>query len=553
MTKKNEKIKLNFLSDNTNSISEVLIKFENINCSINLISFDDFQNDDNIHDDESVLIFYFSDGLTQFKQWQKAVELSCRAQNIFPNNYSIFVAPVVSPYYITKLSQINIQECYQGKIDQPELISSLRKFSNSRNIPKIDNYFRISTSILSISRAIGSTFELPKLLNLIINKASKEFSAQRCSILLKDEKNEDLELAAAKGLPKDLIKNKITPSKNSIVQWVISHNKPLILNDKVRDKRFRSLVAEPHVKSSMCSPLLAHGKVFGVMNIARTKLNSHPFTNSDLNSLMVIASAASAAIENVRLVEHLLKNERFATIGLTLTGLAHCVKNILTTLMGGIILFEKSIEKSDFSSAIKISSILKSSATKLNILVMNMLDYSKKRTPFFEKVKISRIKKDIEDNLGIIANRTMITINWEIDNDLDFISVDHDRMFRSLMNLGINAIEAMPNGGNIFIRIKKMDEEDYLNLSSAKNNILKGIVIEFQDTGVGIPQSVIDKVFDPFFSTKGSKGTGLGLLTVKQFAEDMGGKITVKSLEKQGTTFSLFLPKALLENYSLPK
>lgn len=540
-----KKAKCIFLTEKAEVAQSCILPVENIIGKVEVIDYDTFCNTETIEEEPTVLIVCLEHGIFDENRWEWTAELSCRAQNLFTDSYAIIVAPDVSPYYLTRLNQLNFQEYIPLQKSSDFLPQRLSKLLELKTLPVRENYIRVSNSILKICRSIESTFDLDKLLKTIISKASKEFASPRCSILLIDGEGKELTLAAAKGLPKEIMQNKYIPPPNSIVRWVIEHNKPLILNDKVRDRRFRSIISDPNVKSAMCAPLVTRGKIIGVMNITRTKTSHRSFTDGDLRSLMVIASTAAFAIDNIRLIEQLLKNERFTTIGITLAGVAHCIKNILTTFVGGISLLDKNIQNSSFTSTAKICEMLKSSSARLQILVMNMLDYSKKRQPTYTEFMVKQLRKELTDNIDLIARRANVEINWSVEPEAEIIKGDYDRLFRALMNLGINAIEAMPNGGNLYFIIRTMTPAELAKFTPKDSETHKGAAVIVRDTGVGIPKNIMARLFEPLLSTKGSKGTGLGLLTTKQFIEDHEGLLEVSSEEGKGTTFTLLLPYSL--------
>jgi two-component system NtrC family sensor kinase len=122
-----------------------------------------------------------------------------------------------------------------------------------------------------------------------------------------------------------------------------------------------------------------------------------------------------------------------------------------------------------------------------------------------------------------------VKLHKSIEADLPSIVMDAPQIEQVLINLFVNAIQAMPNGGDLFVEVKQ-DQAD------------EAVIIKVRDTGSGIPKDILPNVFDPFFSTKGTKGTGLGLSVSYGILRQHNGEITVESEEGRGTTFTIKLP-----------
>lgn len=249
--------------------------------------------------------------------------------------------------------------------------------------------------------------------------------------------------------------------------------------------------------------------------------------------------------EKTRLQNELIEKQRLAAIGQTIASITHCMKNIFTVLKGGNYLLKEAVEKKITDNYKKSYEILSRAINQLYLLLMNMLDYSKKQTSVKDQVKLVDLFTDVTNCLHFSAEQNKVKIKYDIAKNTQELSLDYQLIYRALLNLGCNAIDAMQDGGLLTFlayekKLKDWEKEfPKFSLNNCKKHKIS--IIEVRDNGAGIPKEHLSKIFDPFFSTKGSRGTGLGLTTVKQFIEDQGDKIFVKSEEGKGTSFYLVI------------
>jgi signal transduction histidine kinase len=160
-------------------------------------------------------------------------------------------------------------------------------------------------------------------------------------------------------------------------------------------------------------------------------------------------------------------------------------------------------------------------------MVYDILDFSK------DRVKLNIIEIDprlylseIQKFIFTIMKKKNIDVNYHID-DINTIHIDPEKFRRVIYNLAGNAMDAMEDGGSFSIKLKKRG---------------RFIVFSFSDTGSGVPDEAINKLFEPFFTQGKTHGTGLGLAIVKKIVEEQGGKIEVSTKSGEGTSFHIFLP-----------
>jgi PAS domain S-box-containing protein len=246
--------------------------------------------------------------------------------------------------------------------------------------------------------------------------------------------------------------------------------------------------------------------------------------------------------------------QKLKSIGQLAGGVAHDLNNLLTPMLGytEMLLEDKTI--SDLSRK-RLSAILKAGNSAKD-LVTQLLAFSRKQALKFRQVNINDVITDFEPLIRRSIQEN-IELRIKTTRGLSQIKADISQMEQVILNLSVNAADAMPRGGCLTIETR-MTELDQ-SYASAKPGVTPGhyIQLSFSDTGVGMGEKTIEKIFEPFFSTKEEKGTGLGLATVYGIIKQHKGNIWVYSEPGQGTTFKIYLPvcqsKAPVKKETQPK
>jgi two-component system NtrC family sensor kinase len=235
-----------------------------------------------------------------------------------------------------------------------------------------------------------------------------------------------------------------------------------------------------------------------------------------------------------RLEKELVRSERLAAIGQTIAGLAHGIKNILHGLKGGSYLVDIGINKNDTEKLKKGWEMIKRNVGRTSNLVMDLLSYSKEREPEYEICRPNDIANEVCELLQDKARENKVEIIMQFDDDIGEVSMDPDTIHESLLNLMSNAVDACLFDENT-------DKTWHVGLKTtlAEGNIIK---FEVSDNGAGMDKEVLKKLFTSFFSTKGHRGTGLGLMVTRKLIEEHDGTIEVNSRLDKGTVFTIQLP-----------
>jgi len=239
--------------------------------------------------------------------------------------------------------------------------------------------------------------------------------------------------------------------------------------------------------------------------------------------------------ENVKLVKEAQKDESLKMLGLFTTGVAHEIRNPLTSIKGFIQLLNKRVpDESDNKRLINLSM---REIERLESLIKDLITYAKPSKPNIEWVNARKICEDVIQVLSQRISQKKVNLNIDLPYGL-YVTGDRKQLFQIFFNLILNAIQAVkPETGEIKI---------YADIDRERDSIR--IVIE--DNGIGIPSEDLNKVFTPFFTTK-DKGVGLGLSISRRIMEDNEGKLTFESKYGEGTKFIVELSKYKIEEVKI--
>ncbi|MFO8013698.1 MAG: ATP-binding protein [Phycisphaerae bacterium] len=386
-------------------------------------------------------------------------------------------------------------------------------------------------ALTGVSQMLAGNLDLPALLRSAIHAAADAVGAEACSILLKDPEKPEMHFHVVDG-PRtgDLAQVAVPVNDRSIAGWVANHRRPALVPDAYRDSRFTPAYDQRtgfRTRSVLCVPLVAKERFLGVVQLLNRR-DGEVFDQDDLDLAGAVAGLIAVAIHNAEEHEARLKAERLATVGQTIAGMAHFVKNILNGLRAGSYIIDQHLGGESESRVVHGWNIVKRNMQRLNNVVLDMLSYSRDRQPLRRPCPIGALCEDVVGLLQPQAGEKGVTLVTSCH--VEEAAVDEAAVSRCLINLVGNAIDACGEGGLVRLEAEP-DAADPARF-----------VLRVRDNGCGIPPGDCEKIFDPFYSTKGSKGTGLGLAVTLKTVQEHQGEAHVESAPGQGTTFSLILP-----------
>ncbi len=403
------------------------------------------------------------------------------------------------------------------------------------------------SAINEAGREIAASIDLDRTLQLVMSKAAETLPMDAGALFVFDPVSELYRVAVSHNLPPDEVEKITFAFHEGVPGWVVQHQEPLIIANASNDDRVHPHVIDLGVQSVMSIPLITRRRTIGVLNLFG-QAGTNAFDGESLHLAQVYANQAAIFIENARLVDELrksaavleerveertqelqqsqaqvMRSEKMAAVGRLAASVAHEVNNPLQA----IALHLQLIADDDLSaSRVEELSIVEAELARIAKIVQRLLDFQK---PKQGRLWPQSIPELLDDVLALAGKQLQ-------QSDIDVIRHDlrprypvlgqGDQLKQVFLNLVLNAVEAMPGGGRLTVSISEDIDE---------------LKITFSDTGTGISQEDLSKIFEPFFSTKHS-GSGLGLAVSQQIVISHGGAMEVSSEVEQGSTFTVTLP-----------
>jgi len=329
----------------------------------------------------------------------------------------------------------------------------------------------------------------------------------------------------------------------TVMDYVLKEKKGILVSDAMQDDRFSpgQSIVRFGIQEVLCVPMKGRHETLGVLYldtrssardlVSHSKALGGKFTEDHLALAIAIGHQAALAVEETRYHHALVQAERLAAIGQTIAALSHHIKNILQGLRSGSDILKMGLTDKNEAFLQQGWKMIEKNQAKIYDLVMDMLSFSKDREPAVEDTDLNAVVRDVMELLGGRAKELGIKFEARLDPNLPRTQVDPEGVHRALLNIIGNALDAVEGGQNPSVAVATILEPD--------KAWVRILVI---DNGHGITADRITDIFKPFVSTKGSRGTGLGLAVSRKILREHGGDILAQSQPSKQTKFILRLP-----------
>ena len=396
------------------------------------------------------------------------------------------------------------------------------------------------------------TLDIDEILRLVLEGVTKNIGFDRARLYLVNEKRNVLECKMAVGIDEERIKGislRLNPEE-SVVARSIFEKQPFIIPDASKDPRVNPFMKEKfNLRSLVVIPLLVREKALGAIAADFVHSNRN-ITKEALESLTVFAQQAGLAIHNAFMYQELktfsqqmeekiqkttadlskteaqlIRSEKLAALGQLAAGIAHEIRNPLTSI--NILIHSLASNLPSETSQKEDLKVIEEEIHRINEIVDQFLRFAKPTPPLFQKVEVASIFEETLQLLRPQIEKQRIVVQKEFQT-LPPIMMDREQIKQVILNLLLNAVQATIKGGHLALKGHIPRDERWIKLL-------------IQDSGVGIPPEDMNKLFDPFFSTK-EGGIGLGLSIAHRIIDQHHGKIEVESAPGKGTLFTIWLP-----------
>lgn len=378
------------------------------------------------------------------------------------------------------------------------------------------------------ANATSEILDLPELLGRIVELVLRSTEADHGCALLADPETGRLSPTAGRSRAG----GEVVVSR-TVAEHVLNERQGLLIADACEDDRFRggASIARHQIREVICVPMKGRHDTVGVLfldTLTATGLDTPPrFTEDHLKLAAAVAHQAAMAVEETRHYRALIQAERLAAVGQTIAGLSHHIKNIMQGVRFGGDMVRQGLAGDDRELLTKGWKLVEKNQARIDELILDMLSFSKEREPLKEPTDLAGLAADVLDVVRGRAVDAGVTLDLTADA-VPPVPCDPDGIHRALLNVVSNAVDAVADRENPRVVVSVGEDDGYAE-------------IRVRDNGPGIPPEKRDEIFKPFVSSKGSRGTGLGLPVSRKTLREHGGDVWVET-DATGAVFVLRIP-----------
>jgi signal transduction histidine kinase len=419
--------------------------------------------------------------------------------------------------------------------------------------PWLKNALANLSVMYQTTQAVSHILDNDQLLDRIMELIFETIKADRGCFMLRLE-GDHFEPKAVRFRAGKEQREKIVISK-TIMDHVLQKGLGVLTSDAAHDQRFRPApsVQEQGIREALCVPMKGRHETIGVLYLdvkasvaelaqQQSQSGTTKLTEDHLMLAAAIAHQAALALEDTRYYRAMMQSERLAAVGQTIAAISHHIKNILQGLKSGSDLLKLGINEDNRTLLLQGWKTLEKNQVRIYDLVMDMLSYSKEREPSLDATDLTVLVNDVVELIEGRAKDANITIEKKFDPQLKPIQADSEGLHKALLNIVSNAIDALQE-----------TEQAQVTLSTQLETNGRWAQVIVQDNGPGIPPEIQANIFRPFVSTKGSKGTGLGLAVSRKILREHGGDVILHSEPGHGAKFVLRLPAPMVGDPANPR
>jgi two-component system NtrC family sensor kinase len=386
----------------------------------------------------------------------------------------------------------------------------------------------------ALSEVISSLLPIDQLLARVMRIVFDEVEVDRGVIFVRDEDTGEMLPEVVRFRDRESKAESASQSiiaPRTIVSHVVTSREGVLCSNVVSDERFRSgkSVQNLGMRSVICTPIMARDQVVGVIHLD-CPVTRHTYNEHELRLITAIGYQTGLAIENAHLMQSHVHRERLAAAGETVAYLSHYVKSLLQGMRSGADVLERGLDKRDFAVAMQGWRIVDRNLDRSYNLMLNMLAFSKDREPRLEMLQLNKIVDDAVALVQKQADEAGVVLLADLDETVPPCPLDYDGTHQVILNLLVNAVDAAPRTGGL------------VNVRTRYDAAAKRVILSVADNGPGVPEDQRSRIFEPFHSTKGHGGTGLGLAVARKIVAELGGGIELIGPTEGGAVFEVNLP-----------
>ncbi len=386
--------------------------------------------------------------------------------------------------------------------------------------------------------AVSRTMDIDQLLQQILELIFQWVACDRGCVMLTCEDTQELRPVARRNRSPKGSSQRIEISK-TILDYVVGRREGVLTSNAGNDQRWQpgASITGMGIREAICVPMQGRYGMVGAIYIDTSQshgrfVESHgrlTFNEEHLKLMIAIGHQAALAVEDSFYYRGMVQAERLATMGQTIATLSHHIKNILQGIRGGSYLIEEGLKREQIDTIARGWKIVDKNQDRIASLVMDMLSFSKERQPKMASVDLRDLIDDCIELIQVPAQENGIQIDWRRPEEAFLVMAEAEGIHRAILNVLNNAVDALNETENGRIHVSLVRDAHQST-------------IEIADNGPGISPDDLQRIFSLFESTKGSRGTGLGLPVSQKIMQEHHGDILVSSELGKGACFRLTLP-----------
>ena len=405
--------------------------------------------------------------------------------------------------------------------------------------------------------AVSHTMDIDQLLQRIMELIFEWVEADRGCVMLLDRETDELVPKVRRDRKRSGADETISISR-TILDYVRTRQEGVLTSDARDDERWDPAVSilKMGVREAICVPMQGRYGIVGVIYIdtftppGEVLQQAGPpnrFSDEHLKLMVAIGHQAALAVEDTSYYSAMVQAERLAAMGQTIASLSHHVKNILQGIRGGSFLIQEGLKAQDWDVTRKGWDIVEKNQERISSLVMDMLSFSKDREPEMVASDLRQIVGDVLELMQAKARESGVELVDRRDAEIPLMTFDSEGLHRAILNVVTNALDACAvNAGedddDNEPRSNRPAQSPRVEVSAGYDPQAGRLRVCVRDNGVGIPSDELKRIFHVFVSSKGQRGTGLGLPVSQKILQEHGGQIHVESQPGKGSRFTLEWP-----------
>jgi len=406
---------------------------------------------------------------------------------------------------------------------------------------------RALAAVHAAGREIASSLDLDRTLRLVMEKAVETLPMDAGAIFIRDEAAQVYRVVVSHNLPPDQIDQiKFGFAEEGVPGWAVKHRQPLIVDDSRLDERVHPVVRAAGILSVLAMPLISRERPLGALNLFSRQ--THAFDEAALQLSQVFADQAAVFLDNARLMGELrqwaaeleqrvakrtrqleekqaqiIQAEKTAAIGRLAASVAHEVNNPLQAIALHLQLLS---EENLSAGGRQLLQVVEAEFGRIATIVGRLLDFQQPQADQKRPQQIGQILAAVFALTERQLARAAVELQADIAAGLPPVAAVGDQLKQVFLNLILNGMEAMPDGGMLAVTAFRQGD---------------AVCIQFRDQGEGVPPALLERLFEPFVTTKPG-GTGLGLAVTREIILNHGGDLRVVNEPDGGANFAVILP-----------